>query len=218
MNIKLDEGLGMIRKAVDLRPDDGYIVDSLGWAYYRLGRFDDAVSELERAVELRASDATINDHLGDAYWRAGRKLEAIFQWRTALAMKPEEAEVTKIKAKIKSGLPELEVKKAAQEEKPADTTRNVAVAAALPRTQMKDLGAGQPKPGAEKTAEEPKAEEKPIQPAVYTVNKGESLWNIARDVLGNGQRFQELIDLNPELKRFPDRLQPGQVLKMPAKN
>ncbi|MGV3548248.1 tetratricopeptide repeat protein [Rhizobium sp.] len=218
MNVKLDEGLAMIRKAVDLRPDDGYIVDSLGWAYYRLGRFDDAVSELERAVELRAADATINDHLGDAYWRTGRKLEAIFQWRTALAMKPEEAEIPKIKAKIKAGLPELEVKKAAQEEKPSDTTRSIAVAAALPRTEMKAVGEGQPKAATETTAEEPKAGEKAVDPAVYTVNKGESLWNIARDVLGDGQRFRELIDLNPELKRFPDRLQPGQTLKMPVKD
>jgi tetratricopeptide (TPR) repeat protein len=219
MNIKLEEGLGMIRKAVDLKPDDGYIVDSLGWAYYRLGRFEDAVSELERAVELRASDATINDHLGDAYWRTGRKLEAIFQWRTALAMKPEDAEITKIKAKIKAGLPEIEVKKAEQKEGTDDTTRSVAVAAALPRTHLKPgAGAEQPKPGAEKTAEEPKAEEKPVQPAVYTVNKGESLWDIAREVLGDGHRFQEIIDLNPELKRFPDRLQPGQMLKMPARN
>lgn len=217
MNIKLDEGLGMIRKAVDLRPDDGYIVDSLGWAYYRLGRFEDAVSELERAVELRASDATINDHLGDAYWRAGRKLEAIFQWRTALAMKPEEAEIAKIKAKIKSGLPELEVKKAAQEEKTDDTTRSIAVAAALPRVPVKSgAGSEQTEPGAEKAGEQPAVEGKPVQPAVHTVGQGESLWDIARDVLGDGQRFREIIDLNPELKRFPNRLQPGQTLKLPA--
>ena len=220
MNVKLDEGLGMIRKAVDLRPDDGYIVDSLGWAYYRLGRFEDAVGELERAVELRASDATINDHLGDAYWRTGRKLEAIFQWRTALAMKPEEADAAKIKAKIKTGLPESELKKASQDEKKhAGTTRSVVAAAALPRTTIKNAtGAEQPKPAAEKSAEEPTGGEKAVQPAVYTVNKGESLWNIARDVLGDGQRFHELIRLNPELRRTPDLLQPGQVLKMPAKN
>ena len=217
MNIKLEEGLAMIRKAVELRPDDGYIVDSLGWAYYRLGRFEDAVSELERAVELRAADPTINDHLGDAYWRVGRRLEAIFQWRTALAMKPEETEIPKIREKIRSGLPEPELKKAAQEEKAGDATRNVAIAAALPRTQLKNgAGGEQPKPADEKAAEEPKAEEKPVQPAVHTVNEGESLWDIARDVLGDGHRFQEIIDLNPELKRFPDRLRPGQVLKLPA--
>jgi tetratricopeptide (TPR) repeat protein len=214
MNIKLEEGLEMIRKAADLRPDDGYIVDSLGWAYYRLGRFDDAVGELERAVELKAADATINDHLGDAYWRVGRRLEAIFQWRTALKMKPEEAEIPKIRKKVKEGLPELEVKKA--EQKPADATRNVEVAAAIPAGQAKDaIKVEQPKPAPDPVAAEPKAEEKVVQPALHTVNKGDSLWNIAREVLGDGQRFMEIINLNPELKRYPDRLQPGQMLKLP---
>lgn len=219
MNINLEEGLGMIRKAVDLRPDDGYIVDSLGWAYYRLGRFEDAVSELERAVELRAADPTINDHLGDAYWRAGRRLEAIFQWRTALSMKPEESEIPKIKEKIRVGLPELVVKKAEQGEKAAETTRSIAVAAALPRTQLQNGGEPvQPVPGTEKTEEQPGTDGSQVQPAVYTVNEGQSLWDIAQEVLGDGDRFQEIIDLNPELKRFPDRLKPGQVLKLPAKN
>jgi Flp pilus assembly protein TadD len=54
-------------------PNDGYIVDSLGWAHYRLGEYEDAVRELERAVELRPADPTINDHLGDAYWQVGRE-------------------------------------------------------------------------------------------------------------------------------------------------
>ncbi|HVK90702.1 MAG TPA: tetratricopeptide repeat protein [Mycoplana sp.] len=106
MNINLAEGLDMIRKAVSVKPDDGYIVDSLGWAYFRLGQYDDAVVELERAAELRAGDPTINDHLGDAYWRVGRKLEATFQWNRALGLKPEEAEIPKIKAKIEKGLPD----------------------------------------------------------------------------------------------------------------
>jgi tetratricopeptide (TPR) repeat protein len=110
MNINLEEGLDMIRKAVELKPDDGYIVDSLGWAYFRMNRFDDAVTELERAAELMAGDPTINDHLGDAYWRVGRKLEAVFQWNQTLALKPEEAEIPKIKAKIENGLPPIEAK------------------------------------------------------------------------------------------------------------
>ena len=212
MNIKLEEGLDMIRKAVDLRPDDGYIVDSLGWAYYRMGRFDDAVSELERAVELKAADATINDHLGDAYWRVGRRLEAIFQWRTALTMKPEETEVLKIRKKIKEGLPEVEVKKA--EQKPADAARNVEVAAAVPAAQAKDaVKAKDPRPAADPAHVAPRPGEK--VPAVYTVNEGESLWDIAEEVLGDGHRFLEIIELNPELKRYPDRLQPGQTLKLP---
>ncbi|RCS23410.1 tetratricopeptide repeat protein [Phyllobacterium salinisoli] len=108
MNANLEEALGMIRKAVELRPQDGYIVDSLGWAYYRLGRYDEAVTELEKAVKLRPEDATINDHLGDAYWRAGRKLEATFQWNHAVASKPEPEELAKIEAKQKHGLPDTD--------------------------------------------------------------------------------------------------------------
>src|SRR5690606_27647428 len=99
-----EEALDMIRKAVELRPQDGYIVDSLGWAYYKLGRYDEAVTELEKAVKLRPEDPTINDHLGDAYWRAGRQLEAAFQWNHAIVGKPEPEELVKIEEKIKNGL------------------------------------------------------------------------------------------------------------------
>ena len=81
--VHLDEGMDMIRRAVEQRPDDGYIVDSLGWAYFRTGNYDEAVKNLERAVELKPEDPTINDHLGDAYWRVGRTLEAHFQWSQA---------------------------------------------------------------------------------------------------------------------------------------
>ncbi|KQT54728.1 hypothetical protein ASG43_03950 [Aureimonas sp. Leaf454] len=107
MNRNLDEGLDMIKRAVELRPNDGYIIDSLGWAYFRLARFDDAVEQLERAVLITPVDPTINDHLGDAYWRVGRTREARFQWSRALVgePKPEAAEVTKIEAKLKDGLP-----------------------------------------------------------------------------------------------------------------
>ncbi|QKV18928.1 tetratricopeptide repeat protein [Oricola thermophila] len=100
MNINLEEGLDMIRKAVEMRPRDGYIVDSLGWAYYRLGRFEDAVAELEKATDLRPTDAIIIDHLGDAYWRVGRRLEATYQWAQALDMEIEPEEAARIKAKL----------------------------------------------------------------------------------------------------------------------
>ena len=104
--INLDEGMRMIRRAVEQRPDDGYIVDSLGWAYYRTGNIEEATKYLERAVELKPEDPTINDHLGDAYWKTGRQLEARFQWQHAVALKPEPDELKKIEAKIKDGLPE----------------------------------------------------------------------------------------------------------------
>ena len=102
--INLDEGMRMIRRAVEQRADDGYIVDSLGWAYYRLGNYEEAVKHLERAVELKPEDPTINDHLGDAYWRVGRVLEARFQWSHARDLKPEPEDLVKIEDKLKSGL------------------------------------------------------------------------------------------------------------------
>ena len=98
--INLDEGMKMIKRAVEQRPDDGYIVDSLGWAYYRIGNYDDAVKNLERAIDLKPEDPTINDHLGDAYWRVGRTLEAKFQWAHARDLKPEPEDLPKIEAKI----------------------------------------------------------------------------------------------------------------------
>lgn len=99
----LDKALDMIRKAVALRPNDGYIVDSLGWAYFRLGKLKEATDELERAVVLRPEDPTINDHLGDVYWLTDRKLEARFQWQHALDLKPEPEEQPKIEKKLKEG-------------------------------------------------------------------------------------------------------------------
>ncbi|MBX9589044.1 MAG: tetratricopeptide repeat protein [Hyphomonadaceae bacterium] len=104
-NRNLQQGLGLIKKAVNLKPDDGYIVDSLGWAFYRLGNFKEAVKHLERAVELRPEDATLNDHLGDAYWRVKREREARFQWEQALTLKPEPEEAEKIQRKLERGLP-----------------------------------------------------------------------------------------------------------------
>jgi tetratricopeptide (TPR) repeat protein len=102
--VNLERGLEMIKKAVELRPNDGYIVDSLGWAYFRLGRFDEAVKELERAIELRPEDPVINDHLGDAYWKVGRRLEANFQWQHSVDLKPEPEDLPAIQAKLVEGL------------------------------------------------------------------------------------------------------------------
>ncbi|MBX9946867.1 MAG: tetratricopeptide repeat protein, partial [Reyranella sp.] len=100
----LDEGMKMLMRATALRPDDGAITDSVGWAFYRVGQFDKAVEWLERATEQKGDDATITEHLGDAYWHVGRRREAQFQWERALNQKPEKDRVPIIKDKLANGL------------------------------------------------------------------------------------------------------------------
>jgi tetratricopeptide (TPR) repeat protein len=110
----LSEALGMIQKAVSAAPNDGYIIDSLGWAYYRLGRYGQAVQVLEQAVQLLPNDPEINDHLGDAYWRIGRKLEARFQWNIAMSV-DEKGEVrARVLPKLANGLDAVPESKAAE--------------------------------------------------------------------------------------------------------
>lgn len=106
---KLDEALEMIERAVAASPDSGYIIDSLGWALYRLGRYEEAVPHMERAVELMAVDPVVNDHLGDVYWAVGRYREAEFQWARALSFVDqsetgEEAKPDRIRRKLEVGL------------------------------------------------------------------------------------------------------------------
>lgn len=105
----LDEALSMIERAIAASPESGYIIDSLGWAFYRLGRFEEAVPHMERAVELMAVDPVVNDHLGDVYWAVGRKREAEFQWARALSFVDEddplsEAKPERIRRKLDVGL------------------------------------------------------------------------------------------------------------------
>lgn len=99
---KLEESLSMLQKASALQPKNGYILDSLGWAHYKLKQYNQAVEILETAVKLQPQDPILNDHLGDVYWKVGRKREAIFQWNHAIDGQPENLE--KIKEKLKFGL------------------------------------------------------------------------------------------------------------------
>ncbi|MBV2359036.1 tetratricopeptide repeat protein [Thalassococcus sp. CAU 1522] len=106
---KLDEALDMIERAVAAQPNSGYIVDSLGWVLYRLGRYDEAVVHMERAAELMPIDPVVNDHLGDVYWAVGRTLEAEFQWKRALSFvdwedASEELDPERIRRKLAVGL------------------------------------------------------------------------------------------------------------------
>ncbi|MGV6890043.1 tetratricopeptide repeat protein [Rhodophyticola sp. SM2404] len=100
----LDEALGMIERAVAAEPRSGYIVDSLGWVLYRLGRYEEAVAPMERAVELLPNDSIVNDHLGDVYWKVGRFREARFQWERALSFEPTEEEAERVRLKLEIGL------------------------------------------------------------------------------------------------------------------
>ena len=108
----LDQAMNMIQRAAEQAPNSGHIIDSLGWAHYRLGNYDLAVEHLERAVELEPGDPVLNDHLGDAYWQAGRKLEAKFQWRRTLSLDPAAEQRDVIEAKLTAGPLEPVVKQA----------------------------------------------------------------------------------------------------------
>jgi tetratricopeptide (TPR) repeat protein len=101
---KLDEALAMIEKAVAAEPQSGYIVDSLAWGLFKLGRYAEAVEPMERAALLEPVDPVVTDHLGDIYWAVGRVMEARFQWRRALSFNPEEREAARIRQKLEIGL------------------------------------------------------------------------------------------------------------------
>ena len=108
--VNLAEAMEMIEKAAALRPDDGYIQDSLAWGYYRLGRYAEAVAPMERAAESMGDDPLINDHLGDIYWMVGRQREAEVQWRRALSLANDPAtdltdlDLDRLRAKLERGL------------------------------------------------------------------------------------------------------------------
>jgi len=208
MNMNLEEGLEMIQKAVELRPSDGFIIDSLGWGYYRLGRYEEAVTELERAVTLQPADPVLNDHLGDAYWRVGRKLEATFQWAHARDLKPADDVLATVLEKLTNGLPPLAPKAVASLATPEQT----------PGAASDAPSAIAPPPA--KPAEEPAQAAVPATTAAaagqaYKVGPGQSLWSIAAELLGSGSRYQEILDLNPVLGNNPNLIYPGQELRLP---
>ena len=101
---KLDEAMTMIEKAVSLQPESGYIVDSLAWGLFKLGKYETAIPHMEKAAELMPVDPIVMDHLGDLYWAVGRQLEAKFQWRRALSFDPELKDATRIREKLRIGL------------------------------------------------------------------------------------------------------------------
>ena len=118
--VKIEEAQSYIARAVSVRPHDAHIVDSMGWALYLSGEFENATRFLEKAVELAPQDPTVNEHLGDAYWRSGRKAEARFQWDRALTFQPDEETEREIRRKLKSGMQPFEplVTKGEKKDKP----------------------------------------------------------------------------------------------------
>src|SRR5262249_31957032 len=100
----LKEAIDMLQRAVQAKSDDGFIVDSLAWAYYRLGQYDKAVVYQEKAISLEPGDPTLNDHLGDIYWKLGRHNEARFQCPRAPPSNPAPTQLKPIEAKLQHGL------------------------------------------------------------------------------------------------------------------
>ncbi len=126
--VKLDEALDMIERAVARQPNSGYIVDSLGWGLYRLGRYDEAIGHMERAAELIPIDPVVNDHLGDVLWAVGRITEARFQWRRALSLVDEDKpspdiSPDRIRRKLEVGLDAVLAEEGAEPLEVADDDR-----------------------------------------------------------------------------------------------
>jgi tetratricopeptide (TPR) repeat protein len=121
---KLDEALGMIEKAVAADPEQGYIIDSLAWAYFKLGRYADAMEPMERASLLEPVDPIVTDHLGDVYWMNDRKLEARFQWRRALSFEPAEADQKRILRKLEVGLDTVMAEEGVTAKPPVEAAEN----------------------------------------------------------------------------------------------
>ena len=221
MQINLKRAMDMVRKAVDQRPNDGYIVDSLGWAYYRIGQYENAVEELERAAELRADDPVINDHLGDAYWRVGRRLEARFQWNHALDAKPEADQIPLIKAKLKNGLPDDPKKKPVVKiDKPETAAKKPAGSSAQPPATG---GRSALPPSVEPSSVTPSAvTPSAAMPAnaaqTHIVQTGDSLWEIAKKYFGNGTAYGRIYKANQRQLNHAGQIFPGQTLILPNAN
>lgn len=205
--VNLKRAMDLIRKAVKLKPNDGYFVDSLGWAHYRLGNFQKAVQHLEHSVELRPDDPVINDHLGDAYWRVKRFLEAKYQWSQALTLEPEPEDEVKIRQKLKSGLdsPKKRVVASAASDKNKVSDAQQAGA-------VKDVAVLGSKP-----AELKKAVEEATTGRTHIVREGETLWDIANEYLGDGNLFELIYRANRKVLETPDSIRRGQKLQIPPK-
>jgi tetratricopeptide (TPR) repeat protein len=107
-DLRVEQGAEMIQRAFAADPENGNIQDSVGWAQYRRGLYDEAVETLEQAIDKEPGNAEINDHLGDAYWRVGRRREAEWMWNRVLVLDPDAERRAEVERKIEQGLGEAD--------------------------------------------------------------------------------------------------------------
>ena len=103
--VKIEKSLTMLEKANELRSNDPYIIDSLGWAFFKLKRFKKAKEYLQLAVKLMPADPIVNDHYGDALWKNGNEIQARYYWNYVLKLKESENDLKEsVKKKLIKGL------------------------------------------------------------------------------------------------------------------
>jgi Flp pilus assembly protein TadD len=98
----LEKALAYVEKAIALKPDDGFVRDSLGWVLFKLGRFDEALRELRQALEMEGEDPTINEHLGDVYHQLGKRDKALAAWNRALTLQADAKKKMRLREKIEA--------------------------------------------------------------------------------------------------------------------
>ena len=103
--VKIEQSLKMLEKANNLKSKDPYIIDSLGWALFKLKKYKDAKKYLQTAVQLMPADPVVNDHYGDVLWKNGNKIQARYYWKFVLDLKETKEELKiNVKNKLISGL------------------------------------------------------------------------------------------------------------------
>ena len=101
--MNLNEALSLVEKALKLKPDNGYIIDSLGWVYFKMGRYDDAAETIKKAVSIIGNDPVIYEHLGDIYLSQGLDKDALKAWEKAVEFQEkEEGLKERVEEKIKN--------------------------------------------------------------------------------------------------------------------
>ena len=100
MGVELDRAERLIIRALEIEPNDGFYIDSLGWVYYQKGDYPRAIEQLKKAVHLVVDDPVIIEHLGDAYLKDGKPAKALRSYRDALKAAAEDGQAGRIRSKI----------------------------------------------------------------------------------------------------------------------